>query len=409
MMHDDELAATYSDLLPSNGETEGENQPDTDLRSLISDLDRVFASESIPPLLEERIAAALSGQAFQTRPARLVIWPVRQRRTELGHGRPGHTAGGAATMTPKRISTIAASIAACVVVALIAILLYSAHGSGNTGTGGETFQQRWSQLGGTELFLAVAAAPGSQAISADIRTIERRLATRINSSDMHVVAYSPQHHLTNVIVVEIAGHPANESSIFSLLGTVGKVDIIDTGSTYLPVGTDVTGETCTTTCAPGQYKVVFTGDEFDPNSIQASTDAQTGQPAVLFEFQSAAQGAFATYTQNNIGNSLTITVDNKIIESATINSQITGLAEISGGDMNITNAQSLATLLKYGALAAPVKVILQTNIRPGSPLPTISCQTVTPGGGSKCIERQSITVTTTAQLTTTSPTITPGS
>jgi hypothetical protein len=315
-------------------------------------------------------------------------------------------------MTPKRISTIAASVAAFVAVALIAILLYSAHGSGGTGTGGETFQQRWSQLGGIELVLTVAAAPGSQAISADIRTIERRLATRMNSSDMHVFVESPNNHLTNVIVVEIAGHTANEASIASLVDSTGQLDIIDTGSNVLSIVTDVTEQTCTSTCAPGQYKVVFTGDELDPNSIQATRDAQTSQPAVQFEFQGSAQSAFATYTQNNIGNYLTITLDNKVIESATIESQITGIGEISGGNITTAEAENLATLLKYGALPAPVAVILNVSFQPGAPLPTISCQTVTPGGGtpggsSECIEHQSGKAAT-VQPTTTSPTITPG-
>ena len=59
MMHDDELAATYSDLLPSRAETDGEHQRDTALWSLISDLDKALDSESVPPGLEERIAAAL--------------------------------------------------------------------------------------------------------------------------------------------------------------------------------------------------------------------------------------------------------------------------------------------------------------------------------------------------------------
>ena len=107
------------------------------------------------------------------------------------------------------------------------------------------------------------------------------------------------------------------------------------------------------------------------------------------------------------GNYLTITVDNKVIEPATINSQITGLGEISGGNMTTADARKLATLLKYGALPAPVKVIVNANIQPGAPLPTISCQIVTPGGGNECIEHQS-SLAGTAQPTITSPTITPG-
>ncbi|MGO8948608.1 MAG: SecDF P1 head subdomain-containing protein [Ktedonobacterales bacterium] len=408
MMHNNELAARYPDLLPSNAQTHGENQHDPDLLSLIADLESTCMSESVPPHLEERIASALTRRAAHMRPARPVSRPRVLHTNELDHVRPGFTTGGAATMKPKRISTIAASVAAFVVVALIAILLYSSHGSGTTGTGGETFQQRLSELGGTQLVLAAAAAPGSQAISADILTIERRLATQINSSDMYVFADSPNNHLTNVIVVEIAGHTANAASIASLVGSTGHLDIIDTGSTLLTLSTDVTGETCTSTCAPGQYKIVFTGDEFDPNSIQAISDPPTNQPAVQFEFRGAAQSAFATYTQNNIGNYLTITLDNKVIECATIESQISGLGQISGGNFTtLAQAQNLATLLKYGALPAPVTVIVNASIQPGAPLPTISCQTVTPGGGSDCFEHE-VGANGTVQPTTTSPTITPG-
>ena len=79
-----------------------------------------------------------------------------------------------------------------------------------------------------------------------------------------------------------------------------------------------------------------------------------------------------------IGNDLTITLDNKVIESATIQSQITGIGEISGGSMTIADAQNLASLLKYGALPVPVHVVAVTSVQPGTPLPvpTISCQTV---------------------------------
>ncbi len=156
----------------------------------------------------------------------------------------------------------------------------------------------------------------------------------------------------------------NEQTALTLLGTTGEMNIIDTGSTGLNVGQDVTGQTCTTNCASGQYKIVFTGAELNPSSISAGLDSTTNAPIVQFEFQGNAESAFATYTQNNVGNYLTITLDNKVIESATIQSQITGVGEISGGNMTSASAESLASLLKYGALPLPLKVIDDSQVAP---------------------------------------------
>lgn len=276
-------------------------------------------------------------------------------------------------MEPKRISIIASSVAAFVVVALIAILVHGAQGPGRASRPGIStdthFQQQWSQRGGIQFLLTVAAGSDSQAMSADVLTIKRRLATRVNPSDTQVYVRHLANGLpSNIIVVEVAGHAADEASIASLLDATGQVDFIDTGSASLDIGTDMTGRTCATNCAPGQYKIVFTGDEIDPNSVSANLDPSTDLPLIQFAFQRAAQGAFASYTQHNIGNYLTFTLDNKVIESATIQSQINGPVEISG-ITTLAKAQNLATLLKYGPLPAPVIVSTHQIIQPGTPLP----------------------------------------
>jgi len=284
-------------------------------------------------------------------------------------------------MEPKRISIIASSVAAFVVVALIAILVHGAQGPGSASRSGTStgahFQQQWSQRGGIQFLLTVAAGSDSQAMSADVLTIKRRLATLVNPSDTQVYVRHLANGLpSNVIVVEVAGHAADEVSIASLLDATGQLDIIDTGSAPLDTGADVTGQTCATSCAPGQYKIVFTGDELDPNSISAKLDPSINLPVIQVAFQRAAQSAFVTYTQGNIGTYLTITLDNKVIESAIIQSQISGPFEISG-ITTLAQAQNLATLLKYGPLSAPVIVSTHQIFQPGTPLPTALCQTST--------------------------------
>jgi preprotein translocase subunit SecD len=218
--------------------------------------------------------------------------------------------------------------------------------------------------GGVQITMQVYCPTGqpnckiTDAMPAIIDNLNRRIAQGLAVTDAVVRAEGG-----NRILIQLPDLQ-NEQQALNLLGTTGEMNIISTGSTPLAIGTDVNGQTCTTTCASGQYKIVFTGAELNPNSINAEIDPQTNKPAVTFQFQGSAQDGFSTYTQNNIGNYLTITLDNKVIESATIQSQITGTGQISGGNMNITDAQNLASLLKYGALPLPLKVIDDSQVAP---------------------------------------------
>ena len=227
-----------------------------------------------------------------------------------------------------------------------------------------TVQQGLDLQGGVQITMQVKCPTGQPHCSiqpqmgAIIDNLNRRISEGLAVNDAVVRSESDNRVLIQLPDLQ------NEQQALNLLGTTGEMNIIDTGTTPLAVGTDVTGQTCTTNCASGQYKIAFTGAELNPNSISAATDPNTNQPIVQFAFQGAAESNFATYTQNNIGNYLTITLDNKVIESATIQSQITGNGEISGGNMTIADAQNLASLLKYGALPLPLSVIDDSQVAP---------------------------------------------
>jgi preprotein translocase subunit SecD len=158
---------------------------------------------------------------------------------------------------------------------------------------------------------------------------------------------------TNRISVELPGLK-NEADAVALLGQTGKMEIIDTGTAQLTVGQTVP--------AGSNYKVVFTGDQLDSSSINATLDPQSGQPEILFQFKGAAQSAFADYTRTHVGEYLTITLDNKVIESAVIQSEITGQGTISGGSMTLQSAQATAALLRYGSLPVPLVIVSENEI-----------------------------------------------
>jgi preprotein translocase subunit SecD len=174
---------------------------------------------------------------------------------------------------------------------------------------------------------------------ATLNTVQQRVSGGLGVNDANVQTLDQ-----NRILVQLPNQKDPDQAK-ALLGKTGLMQIIDTQGTALTVGTTV---------QPGQYKVLFTGSQLDPNSINAQLD-QNSSPIVTFEFKGAARTAFATYTRNNVGNYLTTVVDGTVINSAVINSEIDGQGEIQGMG-SITAAQALATEMKYGALPLPLTI-----------------------------------------------------
>jgi preprotein translocase subunit SecD len=182
-----------------------------------------------------------------------------------------------------------------------------------------------------------------------VDNINRRIAQGLAVSEASVRASG------NRILVELPGF-TDAAQASALLGQTGEMNIIDTSGATTPVQV---GDTV----APGQYPVRFTGAELDTNQIAAGLDSSGGKPIVTFAFTGKAKTDFATYTAQHIGQPLTITLDNKVIESATIQSEIDGNGQITGIG-SITDAQNLAALLKYGALPLPLNVVSSQEIAP---------------------------------------------
>ena len=152
---------------------------------------------------------------------------------------------------------------------------------------------------------------------------------------------------SNLIVVDL---PAlkQEQDTLGLLSQTGLLEILDTGFTGLTLNQPV---------PPGaSYPVAFTGAQMDASSIQAIQDPVSNHAEILFEFKASARSAFASYTQSHIGEYLTITLDNIVLESAVIQSQITGQGAIGSGQ-TLAQAQHTAVLLRSGALPLPLTVV----------------------------------------------------
>lgn len=154
------------------------------------------------------------------------------------------------------------------------------------------------------------------------------------------------------IEVDLPGY-SDQTLASRALTTTGSVLFIETNGVPLTVGSTV---------AANQYATLFTGSQVDPASVSVQPDPNSDGSVVVFAFKGAAATEFAQYTGAHVGEYLTITVDNTVIESATIQSQISGLAEITGSK-SLADAQALAVYLKSSALPLPARVVTVTLVK----------------------------------------------
>ena len=85
-------------------------------------------------------------------------------------------------------------------------------------------------------------------------------------------------------------------------------------------------------------------------SASAGTLSTTNEWVVNVEFNSAGSSKWATYTAANVGNSVAVTLDGRVVSAPRINGAIPGGSTQITGSFNQATATELANQLKYGAL-----------------------------------------------------------
>jgi preprotein translocase subunit SecD len=230
-----------------------------------------------------------------------------------------------------------------------------------------TPQHSLARDGGAQITLRASCLPTAPTCAlakqrdAAIGVLTRRLSGR---SDVHDAVVRAD--ISANIVVELPDITGSTqiADITTLLTSSGMVAILDTGSDFLPVGANTADKTCAKACTPGQYQVAFTGDQIDRSQVAAQRDNQSGQWVVQFAFAGSVKQQFASYTSSHIGEYLTITVDEVVVESATIQSEIDGAGQITG--VNEAEARQVAAYLNSGPLPAMITVVSSEQVAPSA-------------------------------------------
>jgi hypothetical protein len=245
-------------------------------------------------------------------------------------------------------------VAALFVGLLVAIMVFTFSSINRTGVGSPP-----ATVGLTNgiRVLLVPAEKGSTPSQAEMEATRILLSQRfisfgLQGSSVRVLTVNGQPG----ILVQLPHFGGNEQQTSGTLLETGALAFWDTGPyATVPVGTPFN---------PGPYtqynpdsKPRFTNQDLDPTVLAVFRDSSTGLPAINFMMKGDALKRFQRYTANNIGHSLTITLDGKVIESAIIHSSIAGPFEVSA-DFTQQQASAIVSVLEYGPLPVELKKLI---------------------------------------------------
>jgi len=223
--------------------------------------------------------------------------------------------------------------------------------------------------GGTQVLLE-ADVPTTQTLDAGAMTAARTIVeSRVNG--MGVSEATVQGQGANRLIVQLPGVDNPDQAVETLRST-GQLEFVEPGGASLTQGM-VINTTNRPTAAddlqkeiaagkappatipfPGKvFQTVMTGDVL---RNATATQDQLNKWQINFELTGPGSDKFYNYTRTNLGKTMAIVLDGKVLSAPTIQGAIRDKGTISGS-FTKAEADSLAVQMRYGALPVPLKVV----------------------------------------------------
>ena len=212
---------------------------------------------------------------------------------------------------------------------------------------------------GVQLTLTDAAIADKvrHAISQSIEVLNRR----VNAMGTKETVIAQQG--LNRVLIEVPGLQ-DTTKLKQIIGQTAKLDfqlVADPGDPPNEVETLPMQKGAGTVTV--QKRIMVNGE--DLVDAQQSFDQQTGEPDVTFRFNLRGGQKFGQVTSENVGRPFAIVLDGKVISAPVIRSPITGGTGQITGNFTVDEANSLAILLRAGALPAKLTVVEERTVGPG--------------------------------------------
>lgn len=159
------------------------------------------------------------------------------------------------------------------------------------------------------------------------------------------------------VLVQLPGEQ-DPSALRALLGSTAKMSFHLLGREGEPGVRMMPGSSGNN--YPVQDRVLLSGDRL--TDARVSFDSRTNEPIVSFRFDQAGATRFAQITRENVGSPFAIVLDDKVLSAPVIREPITGGSGQISGSFTVADANTLAALLRAGALPAKLTVIEERTV-----------------------------------------------
>lgn len=161
----------------------------------------------------------------------------------------------------------------------------------------------------------------------------------------------------NRVLVQLPG-AEDPSQLRKLLGSTAKMSfhlLGNAGDRGVTVLKDEEGNSY-----PVVDRVELSGDRL--SDARVGFEPNTREPIVSFRFDNAGAVRFADITRANVGRPFAIVLDDKVLSAPVIREPITGGSGQISGNFSVASANTLAALLRAGALPAKLTVIEERTV-----------------------------------------------
>lgn len=212
--------------------------------------------------------------------------------------------------------------------------------------------------GGVEVLLRAVPEQGREVMDDEINGAMEVVGNRIDPSGTKEIFISKVG--ADRILVQVPGEK-NPDSIISVLGDTALLEFLNTAQESLAEGTDLNIEgTKERKPEYAKYETIVTGADLN----KAYVTFPQGKPTIAFEFKPEAAETFGQFTNNHVGQYLTVILDGKVLTSPVIQSPIWGGSGVIEGRFTVDEASKVVRQLNAGALPVPLEILSSSVVGP---------------------------------------------
>ncbi len=212
--------------------------------------------------------------------------------------------------------------------------------------------------GGVEVLLQAVPEEGATLEQEQMDGVSLVVRNRVDPQGQKEISLSQVG--TNRLLLQVPGEK-NPDSIIEIIGETAMLEFVNTATESFEEGLDFNDELGNRLEAYAMYETILTGADL---AKAFPTFDQGNQPVIGFDFKSAAADTFGEFTNNHVGQYLTVLLDGKVLTSPRIDDAIWGGSGIIRGAFTMDEVDKVVRQLNAGALPVPLSILSSSVVGP---------------------------------------------